>query len=81
MVVRAFVGGVVAAPLIALSLFSAAAAQQVAPPAPPSLQPPPAEPPPAPPPLPFGVEPGEPGDPGGEGQGRRRGRGLGGRRL
>jgi lysophospholipase L1-like esterase len=59
MVVRAFVGGVVAAPLIALSLFSAAAAQEVAPvapPAPPSLQPPPAEAPPAPPPLPFAAE-------------------------
>ncbi len=59
MVVRAFVGGVVAGPMIALSLVSAAAAQELAPAAPPAtadVQAPPIEAPPAPPPLPFAAE-------------------------
>lgn len=65
MVVRAFAGSLVAAPIAALFLFSAAAAQEPAPspplstglpPAGTGIIQPPAEAPPAPPPLPFAAE-------------------------
>jgi hypothetical protein len=59
MVVRAFVGGVIAGPILALSLVGGAAAQEIAPAAPPATadaQMAPAEAPPAPPPLPFAAE-------------------------